>query len=315
MPQTLANPQAPAHAFIPQSAALRLWDAPAPLRLWHLASIDAPSVAVVWALGFAWAAGITVPPWAMLLLVLATWTVYVADRLLDARTALRSGSTHRLRLRHHFHWHHRRILIPLALAAGCTAAAIVIALMPATARERNTVLAAAALAYFTRVHSRSLAGENRKLSQPLIPQSFRFPLKELLVAILFTAACALPAFSRLPAASTAWPLAATIAFFALVAFVNCHAIEQWESNSNPSARSQTFFLAGLLGLLGISLAALLFPFHPRPAELLAAGAASALLLALLDLMRNRLTPLALRVAADLVLLTPASISALALLVR
>jgi len=144
---------------------------------------------------------------------------------------------------------------------------------------------------------------------------FRFRLKEMLVALLFTAACALPAFSRLPAAGPAWPLAAAVAFFALLAFLNCHAIEQWESNSNPSARSWTFPLAGLLGLLGLLLAAVQLPFHQRPAALLAAGATSALLLTLLDRLRNRLTPLALRAAADLVLLTPATIPALALLVR
>jgi hypothetical protein len=44
--------------------------------------------------------------------------------------------------------------------------------------------------------------------------------------------------------------------------------------------------------------------RPRPAALTAAAAASALLLALLDRIRGRLTPLALRAAADLVLLTP-----------
>jgi hypothetical protein len=314
VPETFANPQAPAHVFTSQCSARRPWDAPAPLRLWHLASLDAPTVAVVWALGFSWAAGIVLPPWVLLLLALVTWAVYVVDRLLDARTGLRTGATHRLRLRHHFHWRHRRILIPLALAAGCAALGMVIALMPPPAREGNTVLAAAALAYFARIHSRSglLTGRGRAMPRVL---AFRFPLKELLVALLFTAACTLPAFSRLPAAGTAWPLAATAAFFALVAFVNCHAIEQWESNSRPFTGSQTFRIASLLGILGILLAAFLFPSNARPAALLAAGAASALLLALLDRMRNRLTPVALRVAADLVLLTPASISALALLVR
>jgi hypothetical protein len=45
-------------------------------------------------------------------------------------------------------------------------------------------------------------------------------------------------------------------------------------------------------------------FNHRIALLVASGAASALLLALLDRLRGRLTPLALRAAADLVLLTP-----------
>jgi hypothetical protein len=66
----------------------------------------------------------------------------------------------------------------------------------------------------------------------------------------------------------------------------------------------------LLGVSGLLLATVLASTQPRPAALIAAGAASALLLALLHRLRHRLTPLALRAAADLVLLTP-----LALLVR
>ena len=191
---------------------------------------------------------------------------------------------------------------------------MVITLMPPTIRERNSVLAAAALAYFTRVHSGSTlwTRPSPTLSRLL---SFRFPLKELLVALLFTAACALPVFSRLPAANTARPLTAAVTFFALLAFVNCHAIEQWESSSSSSTGSQTRHFAGLLAIIGMFTAALLFPHHPRPAALLVMGTGSALLLALLDLMRSRLTPLALRTAADLVLLTPTAIPALASLLR
>jgi len=44
--------------------------------------------------------------------------------------------------------------------------------------------------------------------------------------------------------------------------------------------------------------------HPRQAALLVAGLGSVVLLALLDGLQARLSPLALRAAADLVLLTP-----------
>jgi hypothetical protein len=50
--------------------------------------------------------------------------------------------------------------------------------------------------------------------------------------------------------------------------------------------------------------------QPRIAALLLAGGVSSLLLGLLDRLRDRLTPVALRAAADMVLLMP-----LALLVR
>ena len=86
MPQTLPTPPV-------QFGALRRiqagrFDAPAPLALWHLASLDAPTVAVTWSLAFAWAAQVRLPGWIPLLLALACWAVYVADRLLDARAAL-----------------------------------------------------------------------------------------------------------------------------------------------------------------------------------------------------------------------------------
>jgi hypothetical protein len=57
-------------------------------------------------------------------------------------------------------------------------------------------------------------------------------------------------------------------------------------------------------LTGVLLGFSLFFFDTRSAALVASGAVSALLLALLDRLRSRLTSLALRAAADLVLLTP-----------
>jgi hypothetical protein len=306
VPHTLANPLLRERAAIRKDAAKQSWDAPAPLRLWHLASLDAPTVAVVWALGFAWAADVRLPVWIPILLALAAWTVYIADRLLDAHFSLRTGETHRLRLRHHFHWRHRRILIPLAIAATLAAAWIVLTLMPAAARERDSVLAAAAMAYFTRVHSRSGLA-----FQPSTRSPVAFPFKELLVGFLFTAACVLPAWSRSYAASAPWPLLAPAVFFALLAWLNCHAIETWESAPASACRQSVFLRGCLLALIGFAMAAVVFHIQPRINALLTAGALSALLLALLDRMRNLLTPLALRVAADLVLLTPVFLVALA----
>ena len=70
--------------------------------------------------------------------------------------------------------------------------------------------------------------------------------------------------------------------------------------SGPQILSATALLA-MAGFLG---AIILFAAHSSEAALLGAGAASAVLLALLDQIRGRLTSLALRTAADLVLLTP-----------
>jgi hypothetical protein len=110
-------------------------------------------------------------------------------------------------------------------------------------------------------------------------------------------------------------LIGTVAFFALLAWINCDAIERWETLPHPTSKYQALPLATVSGILGLFLVCILFPFHPRPAALLATASISALLLALLDRMRHRLTLLALRAAADLVLLTPALIAPLSYLAR
>lgn len=66
----------------------------------------------------------------------------------------------------------------------------------------------------------------------------------------------------------------------------------------------SFIAAGLLVFAGLLCSALAMAWNARAAALLACGALSALLLALLGRLRRRMTPLALRAAADLVLLTP-----------
>lgn len=302
MPIPLANPSAQDRSTLRAPVANRRFDAPLILRLWHLASLDAPTVAVAWALSFAWAARVKLPPWLPLLLALVTWTVYVADRLLDAHAALSAGQTDGLRERHYFHHRHRRILGPLALASASIATWMVVALMPHRSLELNSALAAAAVAYFSGVHTRRLL--------PGLPASLLFsdlPLpKELRVGVLFTAACVLPALARLATGHGAslWPLIAVTASFAALVWLNCHAIERWESHGQ---RSRTFAAASALALATLLLAAILLPIAPRAAALASSGALSALLLALLDRLRHRLTPLALRTAADLVLLCPVAL--------
>ncbi len=275
-------------------------NAPRPLAFWHLASLDAPTIAAVWALGFGWVAGVRLPFWIPLLFALAVWSVYVGDRLLDVRAGSRDGHSDRLQERHYFHWRHRRTLLPMAIAAACSAALIIWFFMPVAARERDSLLAAAALTYFACVHS------GRR------PHPFLAPLltKELLVGVLFTLGCALPTLQRTPALLSvlSWPVLGTMVFFALLAWLNCSMIDFWESGLSwdlrPNGRSLLFaacLLAGVGGILGLGS----FAVHPRAATLFMAGAASAVLLAWLDGHRGRLGPVALRACADLALLTPA----------
>lgn len=277
-------------AASPQPVA-RTLAAPRALGLWNLASLDAPTVAVVWALALARVADVRLPAWAPVLLALGTWTVYVGDRLLDTQRALRAGDTHTLRERHWFHWRHRRALLPAACAAAGLCAALVLAEMPADFRTRNSMLAAAALAYFSGVHL------------PRRPRWFpALASKELLVGVLFSAGCALPALLRADAAGRNACLIAA-AYLAAVAWLNCHAIDRWEAATD----ARIAWKAGAVAMGGLLLTGQLFTTHPAVALLAAMAAASALLLAVLDCMRARLSPLMLRICADLVLLTPVAL--------
>ena len=259
------------------------------LHLWHLASLDAPTVAVVWALAFARVAGVQLNAWVPLLLVCGTWTVYVGDRLLDARRAIRSSAWGTLRERHYFHWRHRRLLIPLGSATAAIAAVLVMSRMPIAARHRDSVLAAAALMYFSGVHS---------ASRPPLWLRKRVS-KEFLVGLLFTAGCAAPTLSRLHAVH--WPLIACLPLFATLAWFNCSAIERWEM---PDLQTGTLLRTIILGISCFVVAGALF-FTDGPASALSCAAGvSALLLALLDRIHARISPLTLRALADLVLLTP-----------
>jgi len=265
-------------------------------------------VAVAWSLAFAWAFHLHLPPWIPASLAMTVWAIYAGDRLLDAYTALRKGSLRRLRDRHRFHWRHRVIFLPLGLCAAMVAAGIILALMPPIALERNSVLAAATLAYFTGVHSprRPLTREPNGLRAGIFT---RMPSSELMVGVLFTAGCVLPVFAR-AAKADFLPLLGLALYFALLACLNCAAIHRWESEKKAVQAPNILISAMVLNTSGLLAAILLSDHQTRAAALMTAGTVSALLLALLNRLRNRLTPLALRAGADLVLLTP-----LVLLVR
>ncbi|WP_162601455.1 hypothetical protein [Occallatibacter savannae] len=261
------------------------------LAIWHLTSLDAPSVAVVWAYAIAHTANIRLEPWIALLLATGTWTVYVVDRILDARRAISSNTPAILRERHHFHWRHRRLLTTLASCTGLTAAAIIVRLMPVRAREHDSIIAAAALAYFSGVHS-----------------SARFPAwlrrlcsKEMLVGILFAAGCAAPTLTRIHSASP-WPAILSLSFLAGLAWLNCAAIARWESHISSTRIS---VLALTIALSGFAIAAALPPGLARTSALFFCASASALMIAALDCFRHRIDAVTLRALADLVLLAPA----------
>ncbi|WP_263350852.1 hypothetical protein [Acidicapsa acidisoli] len=267
---------------------------PASLHLWHLTSLDAPTVAVVWTLAFAWAAHLRLPIWLPVVIALAAWSAYIGDRLLDARNARTP-----LRARHLFHWEHRRIFLPIAVAAALIGLALVLHSMPSSARGRNSFLAAAALVYFTSVHS------PWRVARPKL--GLRLP-KEFLVGVIFTLACATPTWARIPGHRLS--LYAPIVIFIALAWLNCHAIEAWESDTAVQ-RAPIVRLAAILAVSAALIAIVAASLHdPRSAALLAAATLSAAMLAMLDRYRLALAPVTLRAAADLVLLVPAALLAI-----
>jgi hypothetical protein len=228
---------------------------------------------------------------------MATWAFYIGDRLLDARRSLAHSPPTLLQARHRFHWKHRRLFLPLGIAAALIGLAVVVDCMPHSAGPRNTLLTAAALGYFGSVHAPS------RFPLPRLRRALRLP-KELLVGLIFAAACALPAWSRMP--SHRLTFLPVFCVFAALAWLNCHAIEIWETSPYPTrAPFRITPMAILLAVATLLLALTAYLLaQPRIAALLATASLSALATAFLDRRQLRLDSITLRAAADLVLLTP-----------
>jgi hypothetical protein len=269
---------------------------------WHLLSLDAPTVAALWSWFFARAMHLRLPLLPALLLALGTWLLYVADRILDG---LRQGE--RLRERHHFHARHRTAF----LSAGCLLAVLlawlVFTRMRPEAIRDDAWVGIFALLYLFAVHRGSSSAS---------PGARRMP-KELAVAILFAAATAVPAWSRLGGSGSNGlgkeQLAPAVVFFAVLCWVNCVSIEKWEAGGPSPARANPHPTTGwaslhlrrivtMIALFSLA-AALLAPSPGLTAVYLAALLSSGLLFAL-DARSSHLSPLHLRIAADAALLTP-----------
>ena len=255
---------------------------------WHLLSLDAPTVAALWAWFFARAMHLPIPLFAPLLLAVGTWLLYVADRILDG---LRQDEL--LRERHHFHARHRTAFLSAAcLLAALLAWSVVTRMRPEAVRD-NAWIGIFALIYLFTVHRRP---------------AFTLP-KELAVAILFAAAVAVPAWSRLGAGNGLGKeqLAPAVVCFAGLCWINCVGIEKWEAGGrfSPTTRWASLHLRLIVTMIALfSLAAaLLAPSRGLTTVYLAALLSSGLLF-VLDARSSHLSPLHLRIAADAALLTP-----------
>ncbi len=296
---------------------------------WHLCSLDAPTVAVAWAAILARL--VKVPLWASegLVLALGTWIVYVLDRVLDgvhpcaggchadpgAAWRVRHAPGHapgHLQERHYFHARHRSRLLWLCCAAGALLALLCCWL------PRRLVLLYLALALPVGAYSVWVHAPRKSPGRPSPGGRGNGLAKEAAVAILFTAAVAVPALAG-AAGSDRRALWIPLLLLAGLCWLNCTLISHAEASVGGNSRSRPWERLRLKGLaLALLLAASwlcgLDPGRRGQASLSAEPAAAAMLLscvALLGLLmrlggqdQSPVEARRLRVLADLALLTP-----------
>jgi len=274
-----------------------------PLAFWHLLSLDAPTVAVLWTWFVARASHIRLPLASSFAMALAVWALYAADRLLDARAldldkpeGPRTDSSAELEARHLFHHRHVRVF----LAGIAVAIVAVVALLPAldlAAIRLYLVEGALLFAWFLILHTPRRA--HRLPAQHLPAQH---PTKEIAVGLFFSAAVFIPAVARESAArQPRLALLSCALLFAALCSLNALFISAWEHEGTCFDSPRLPMLAVATAIAGAALAAF-DPSSPWPIAF--ACALAAVLLLTLDRHRRRLSRTNLRAAADLALLTP-----------
>lgn len=309
-----------------------------PLAMWHLLSLDAPSVAALWTVFIAHVSGVALPWTSSAAMFLAVWIIYAADRLLDARSldphspaarsldprspaarlpdprspAVRRGPDIAppescpgdLELRHRFHHRHRSQFF-IAILLATVALVVLLSGIDPRSLHLYALLAALLGVWMLLIHARPVpSGTTRRLP------------KELAVGLFFPAAVFIPTVARMPSLRPLLLPAALL--FACVCTLNCLYLYAWE---HPAPRLHAHWttrwatrhltpIAGSILLLSI-LTTLLAATHPAalnpaaPSTLPAAACGlSAAALLLLDALRCRLSRIHLRASADLVLLMP-----------
>lgn len=249
----------------------------APLEMWHLLSLDAPSVAALWTIFLADAVHAPLPWTAPAALALAVWIFYVADRLSDAR-----GPSSALEERHRFHARHRRgFLIAIGFAAPTLAALLIV--LPAEIRTAWLLLVLPLCGYAVAVHWLKL----------------RVP-KELLVGVFFAAAVAAPRI--LEDHTVAQCMAATA--FGTLCWLNCVSIARAEQA--PTGRVTGWVVVHFrnvtLGFVALTL--LFIALFQQAVDAFLAIALAAALLHLLDRLDAHVSPTRMRALKDAALLTP-----------
>jgi len=281
-----------------------------PIEYWHLLSLDAPTVAALWACALCTATHVVIPVPSILLLVLGTWLFYVADRILDS---IRPADQLRLRERHSFHWAHRRLFVLVGLPVLFSLAWLSVSYLPRRSLQDSSQVLAAALAYFVVVH----------WGGAVIKRWFP---KEMAVGVVLAAAVSVPAGSQLPSGLARSHFLAGVALLSALFWLNCFAIESWESGprkdplalrndalNGHESRPARAWLAGNVRFVAFAVMATAAGFVAEDLRHHKAFTASSIyfsilisaaILFYLDGAQTRLSALRLRIAADAALLTP-----------
>jgi hypothetical protein len=214
-----------------------------------------------------------------------------------------------LRERHFFCARHRTVFLFAALTLASFTAWTMLPRMYPRALRDDLILSILVFLYLFLVH---VAGKLlRRRGNAWLP-------KELMVGVIFSAATAVPAWSHL--SEQAQPaknqLAQGAVLFALLCWINCVAIDKWESGildaAEREAHATTHWLS--LHLRPVVAAIALFCvaaacLSPAPgfAGVYLSIVFSCGFLLLLDARQASLSPLFLRIGADAALLTPLAV--------
>ena len=209
------------------------------LERWHLLSLDAPTVAVLWMGWMARQARASLPSTEFASMFIAVWLLYATDRLLDSRGFVDHAT---LEARHHYHrthaarFHVAIVLLSLVLACLLTR-------MPEPELARFAVLGALLVGWFVVIHT----GVRR------LP-------KELGVGLFFAAAITIPAAVRSPAAG--FPLMREAVLFGVLCWLNCVFIFAWEhmgeaprlghASTHLAAQQRVTLGVGLVAIAGLA---------------------------------------------------------------
>lgn len=225
---------------------------------------------------------------------LAVWTLYAADRLLDARQL--SGNplqTAGLEPRHLFH-HLCRSRFHIGIGIAAIALAAMLPHLSIEAIHLYLILGGLLTGYFILIHASQHAR--------------RLP-KEIAVGLFFAAATFIPTVARHPELRIALLLPAIL--LAALCSLNCLFIYAWEHPddnyahpAHPATRIGLRYLRPLTFVLILAAGAVAAFDHRAPWLLSCASILSALGLLLLDHSRDRIAATSLRAAADLALTTP-----------